>query len=248
VPGLSGGPEGWDEESSSEGVSGVERGEGAEVLRDGRAREEGRPAGAEDAEATKGGGEGAKEDAVEEGEWRPLDLRRDFRLILGLVGVAVGALVVRTMVGTVRKAERLQVRLEETEREARRVRMSMESTVKRERDIAESSLENVEKLHGMVQERNHKIAALRRQLKDAESKVLETVARAFESLEAFDDGEMLEEDDKEDEKTRPHEGADARSKVDAVEDRMKDGEEDDVQGEHEENDESQENEGDERSE
>ena len=201
VPGLSGGPEGllgWDEASSSAGEVGS-------YARGTSGREEATPAGADDAAEAKA------EAKAEVGAWRPVGWRRDVRLILGVAGVVMGALAVRVVVGSMRRVERLKARLEETEHEARRVRLAMESTVKRERGIAESSLENVEKLHGLVQERNHKIAALRRQLKDAEARVLETVVRAFHDMEASDEGADEEAAGKED----GREYFDAEADVDA---------------------------------
>jgi len=66
----------------------------------------------------------------------------------------------------------------------------MESTLKRERDAAEKlHAERVEMLAGMVQERNHRITALRRQLKVAEAKVLETVFKAFEDMDSEGEGD-----------------------------------------------------------
>ena len=208
VPGLSGGPEGllgWDEASSSAGEVGSYAGgtSGREEVG------EATPAGADDA------AEGKAEGKAEVRAWRPVEWRRDVRLILGVAGVVMGALAVRVVVGSLRRVERLKARLEETEREARRVRLAMESTVKRERGIAESSLENVEKLHGLVQERNHKIAALRRQLKDAEARVLETVVRAFHDMEASDQGADKEAAGKEDENDYFDIEAEAETKAEA---------------------------------
>ena len=181
VPGLSGGSS-YGDSSSASGEVAV--GGGRET-----------PAGEEDTghvqkEAEERGKDEKANDEGHEGVWRPLDLRRDYRLILGAVGVALAAMAVRTVVGSARKVSQLRERLEETEDEAKWVRMNMESTLKRERDAAEKlHAERVEMLAGMVQERNHRITALRRQLKFAEAKVLETVVKAFEDMDSEGEGD-----------------------------------------------------------